>query len=89
MFGQCACVNLVAKSTGSSPLDLVDVNVVKIALAIPKSGQRCGALFLHQFRIMTTETEIVSPFAKGSVTLLRVLIRQEPKMTRAMRPVAP
>ena len=88
VFGQSARVSFVAKPAGSSFLDLIDMNKMKITVSIPKSSHRCCALFRHQGGLMATETEIVFRFLEGNVKPLWVFIGQEAEIGGTVRLVA-
>ena len=64
MFGQCTGVGFMAGPAGSSLRGFVDVDKMKIAIAVAKSSERCGARFRHQRRIVASETKIVFRFAE-------------------------
>ncbi len=55
----CACVGLMARAAGSPMRRFVDVNKMKIAIAITESGFACRVLFRRERSVVTTETEIV------------------------------
>jgi hypothetical protein len=81
-------MNLVAQPAGPPSRELVDVNKMKITIAIPESGQRCRSLFGHKRGLMATKAKLVCRFIKGSIHSLRIFVRQQPKIVGTVRLVA-
>jgi hypothetical protein len=67
---------------------LVDVNEMKIAIAVTEFSRACRTFFRSQCRIVTAETKIVIRNEKGSVKALRVLVCQQPEIRGAVRIMA-
>jgi len=67
---------------------LVDVNEMKIAIAVTEFSRACGVFFRRQRRIVTAETKIVIGNEEGSVKALRVLVCQQAEIRGAVRVVA-
>jgi len=67
---------------------LVDMNEMKIAIAVTEFSHAGGAFLGRQRRIMTAETKIVIGDEEGSVKALRVLVCQLPVIIGAVRVVA-
>jgi hypothetical protein len=72
----CACVNFMTRTTGSPMRCLVDVNEMKIAIAVTKFSGAGSVFFRRKRRIVTAKTKIVIGNEKGRVKALLVLVCQ-------------
>ena len=67
-------MSFMAETAAPASRNPVDMNKMKIALAIPESGQRRCPFFRHKGRLMAPKAEIVSGLLEGSIRFLGIFV---------------
>ena len=84
MLGQVAGVCCMARTACSTPLLLIDMQIVQIQVAVPEIGQVGRFFCQNQVFGVTTETKLVILLAEGRIKLGGVLLCQKAEVFAAV-----